>query len=82
MGIQTGRGVETHNCRSSRECAVAMASRTGTYRFFVMKCGDVEPDDVQRRGVPILQQNQALRDARNFRRSYSNEEGEYCVATI
>jgi len=47
-----------------------------------MKQGSVDPDEVQHGGVPILWHNQARRDTKNFRRSYSNEEREYCVVTI
>jgi len=59
-----------------------MASQAEAYRFFVMKHGGVDPDEVQYGGVPILRHGQARRDARNFGMSYSNEEREYCVATV
>jgi hypothetical protein len=75
-----GKGVETHNCRTSREHGIAMASYTGTYGFFVMKHGGVDPDDVQHGGVPILQHSQTCRDTRNFGRSYTKEECEHYVA--
>jgi hypothetical protein len=75
-----GKGVETHNCRTSREHDIMRQSWTGTYRFLVMKHGDVDPDEVQHGGVPILLHSQARRDMRNFGRPYSNEEREYCAA--
>jgi hypothetical protein len=71
-----GKGVETHNCRTSREYGIAMASYTGTYRLVVMKHGVVDPDEVQHGGVPILQHSQARCGTRNLGRSYTNEERE------
>ena len=82
MGIQSRKGMETHNCRTSREDGIRMGSWTATYGFFVMKQGGVDPDEVQHGGVPILWHNQARRNTKNFRKSYSNEEGEHCVATL
>ena len=80
--MQSGKGVETYNCRTPREHGIAMASWKGTYRFSVMKHCGVDPNEVQHGGVPILQHSQARQDRRKFGRSYSNEEREYCAATV
>ena len=80
--VGSGRGVETHNCRIPREHGITVSSWTGTYRFSVMKYCGVEPDEIKHGSVPILQQDQSRRDRRNSGRPYSNEEREYCVATV
>lgn len=49
-----GRGVETHNYRTTRERGVPVGSWSRTYRLFVMKHGGVDPDEVDHGGVPIL----------------------------
>ena len=82
MGIQSRKGVETYNCRTSCEHGIAMASWTGAYRFYVMKHGGVDPDEVEQGGVPILQHGQAPRDTVIFEVPYSNEEREYYAAIV
>jgi len=82
VGIQSRKGVEMYNCRTSCEHGVTMASWTRAYRFYVMKHGGVDPDEVQQGGVPILQHGQADRDTGNFEMSYNNEEREYYAATV
>jgi len=79
--IGSGRGAETHNCRTSRERGMVMASWIGSYGFPIMKHCGVEPDEVKQGSIPILRHNQARRNRRNSGRTYSNEEREYCVAT-
>jgi len=81
-GVQCGKGMGTHNCRTPREHGIVTASCTVTYRFSVMKHCGVDPDEVQHRGVPILRHSQVRRNRRYFWRSYSNEEREYCETTI
>ena len=82
MRIRGGKGVGTHNCRTSREHGIAMVSWTGTYRFSVMKHCGAEPDEVQHRGVPILRHSQVRRNRSDLGWPYSNEEREYYVATV
>jgi len=82
VGVKSGKRVGTHNCRTPREYGVAMASWTGTYRFVVMKHCCADPDEVQHGDVPILQHCQVRCNMRDFGRSYSNEEREYCETTI
>ena len=71
----------TYNCRKSRECDVAVASRAGTYRVGITKHDGVGPDEVQHGEVPVLQHRQARYGLRHFGMSYSNEQREYCQAT-
>ena len=59
-----------------------MGSWAVTYGFCVMNHDNIYPDDIRHGGVSILQHSQARRDTKDFGRSYSNEEGEYCAATI
>lgn len=47
-----------------------------------MNRDDVDPDEIHQGGIPILQHSQARPNTRDFEGSYSNEEREYCVATI
>ena len=47
-----------------------------TYRFYVMKHGSVDPDEVQHGRVSVLQHSQARHDPRNPRVPYSNEQHE------
>lgn len=66
MGIQSRKGVETHNYRAPREHSIAMTSWTVTYRFYVMEHGGVDPDEVEYWGIPNLQHSQVRRDPRKF----------------
>ena len=52
--MQSRKGVETHNCRTSREHGLGTASWTRTYRFLVMEYCGVEPNEIKHRGVPVL----------------------------
>ena len=75
--------METHNCRKSRKHGIIVASSwTVTHGFCVMNRDDVDPDEIHQGGIPILQHSQARPNTRDFEGSYSNEEREYCVATI
>lgn len=61
---------------------VSVASQTRTYRFFVVKHGDVDPYEVQYGGIPILKHSQARYDSKDFGVPYSNEQREYCAANV
>jgi len=48
------KGAETHSSSRSREHGIVVTLRIWTYRFCVIEHDDVDPDEVQHRGVPIL----------------------------
>ena len=46
--------METHNCGSSREHGIAVASRAGTHKTFVIKRGGDPKEYVHKGDVPVL----------------------------
>lgn len=81
MGMQSGKEMKTHNYRTPHERRIVMTLWTGTHGLCIMKHGDVDPDEVQHGGIPVLQHGQARHGLRDFGTSYSNEQYEYCIKT-
>ena len=76
VGTWSVEWAETHNYGSFRECGVAVASRTGTYGFCVVKCHDALVDYLQHWNVPVLKYRQArhnLRSRSGCRTAMNNE---------
>jgi hypothetical protein len=80
-GIKLVTVVETHNC-GTREWGTTVKSRTGTHRLPASKLEDVEKDELHDGEVPILQDCQTRHNLRHSRMPYSNEQREYCRATV
>jgi len=70
----------THSC-GSHEHGVGVFTWTKTYRFCVVMHDDGGPDEVQRGGIPILQDCQANHGLRQFGMPYGDEQYKYCWIT-
>jgi len=80
VGMQGMERDRTHSC-GSHEHGVGVFTWTKTYRFCVVMHDDGGPDEVQRGGIPILQDCQANHGLRQFGMPYGDEQYKYCWIT-